>query len=139
MAYNLINRDGGGDSGGGGTGGGAASGAAAAAPNQFVSGGITNIVGTKVKVATADVPVQCRAERLDNGVRVFIRPLPGNTKPVRVAKSAAACIFGPYDELPASDNETEFPVHNLGNIWVMQPTGAFVAGEGISVKARKTL
>lgn len=140
MARNLDDNSGG-DYGGSTAGAGAGSAAVAGAmASQGTAGrpGQTNVIGLRVKVATADVAVRCSPERILPGDRVYISPLSVNTKVVRVALSQAACTFGPYDEVAPGDNEKEFPVDNTGYIWIMQPTGAFVLNEGIAVKPRRS-
>lgn len=139
--------DNGGDYGGGtsgGTSGGSSSSGSSAPMGAAGVGtaarpGQTNVIGLRVKVAVADTPVRCNPERVLPGERVYISPLFGNTKVVRVAISPANCLFGPYDEVAPTDTEREFPVDNTGYIWVMQPTGAFVLSEGIAVKPRRSV
>lgn len=139
--------DGGGGSGssGGGTGGGAGAGAGGtggtvagaqaqvlpAAPSQ------TNIGGIQATVAVAGVAVKVTPRRVQSNQRVYVRPLPQNTKPVRVAlNDSLAPFYGQYDVVSPGEPERLFPVTDLGEIYIGQVAGSFVLGEGILINIR---
>jgi hypothetical protein len=143
MAINLDGSgqdvgSGGGTGGTGGTGTGSAGVMAAASAPTAARPAQSNVLGLRVRVAVADVPVRCSPERILPGERVYITPLSGNTKVVRVALTPSGCIHGPYDEVGPTDAEREFPVDNTGFIWIMQSGAGFVLNEGIAVKPRKS-
>jgi len=97
-----------------------------------------NIGGFPVRVAVVNVPVQCTPMPVIAGEKVFIRPLPVNTKTVQIAMYRQAALRGPCDYVAPADTEREFPVEDLGQIYICQVTGAFVAGEGIAVNVRRS-
>lgn len=104
---------------------------------SVAGGGGVNVSGIMVRVAVADTPVQCQPFKVNKGERVFVRPLPGNTKAIQVGRYSLAAVYGPFDYVGPSDAEREFPVSNTGEIFIAQLTGNFVVNEGVSINIRR--